>query len=47
MWRSVGSGTVTSALVMASIGSQTARYVRITQTGSASSWSIAELDLYT
>jgi beta-glucosidase len=46
-WRSVGSGAGTSALVSASIGSQTARYVRITQTGSATSWwSIAELNLY-
>lgn len=47
-WRTVGSGTGTSALVTASVGSQTARYVRVTQTGSASWWwSIAELNLYT
>jgi beta-glucosidase len=46
-WKSVGSGTGTSALISASIGAQTARYVRITQTGSATSWwSIAELNLY-
>jgi beta-glucosidase len=46
-WRTVGTGTGTAALVTAAIGSQTARYVRITQTGSATSWwSIAELNLY-
>jgi beta-glucosidase len=43
----VGTGTGTAALVTAAIGSQTARYVRITQTGTATSWwSIAELNLY-
>jgi beta-glucosidase len=47
-WQTVGSGTGTSAVVTASVGSRTARYVRITQTGSATSWwSIAELNLYT
>jgi beta-glucosidase len=47
-WRTAGSGTGSAALVTATIGSQTARYLRITQTGSASSWwSIAELNLYT
>jgi beta-glucosidase len=47
-WRTAGSGTGTAAVVTAAIGSQTARYLRITQTGSASSWwSIAELNLYT
>jgi beta-glucosidase len=46
-WRSVGTGTGTAAVVTATIGSQTSRYVRITQTGSATSWwSIAELNLY-
>jgi len=46
-WRTVGTGTGTSAVVSATVGSQTARYLRITQTGSASSWwSIAELNLY-
>jgi beta-glucosidase len=46
-WRTAGSGTGTGAVVTATIGSQTARYVRITQTGSATSWwSIAELNLY-
>jgi beta-glucosidase len=46
-WRTAGSGTGSAAVVTASLGSQTARYVRITQTGSASSWwSIAELNLY-
>jgi beta-glucosidase len=46
-WRNVGTGTGTAAVVTAAVGSQTARYVRITQTGSATSWwSIAELNLY-
>ncbi|HEY0535861.1 MAG TPA: glycoside hydrolase family 3 C-terminal domain-containing protein [Actinoplanes sp.] len=46
-WHTAGSGTGTAALVSAAVGSQTARYVRITQTGSATSWwSIAELNLY-
>jgi beta-glucosidase len=47
-WRTAGTGTGTTAVVTAPIGSQTARYVRITQSGSAASWwSIAELNLYT
>ena len=47
-WRQAGSGTGTSALISASIGTQTARFVRVTQTGSASSWwSIAEFNLFT
>jgi beta-glucosidase len=46
-WRTVGTGTGTGAVVTAAVGSQTARYVRITQTGTASSWwSVAELNLY-
>jgi len=46
-WQTAGSGTGNAALVTASVDSRTARYVRITQTGSASSWwSIAELNLY-
>jgi beta-glucosidase len=46
-WRNVGTGTGSAAVVTATIGSQTARYLRITQTGSATSWwSIAELNLY-
>ncbi|MEU4243924.1 glycoside hydrolase family 3 C-terminal domain-containing protein [Actinoplanes sp. NPDC026619] len=46
-WRTVGTGAGTTAVVTAAIGSQTARYLRITQTGSAASWwSIAELNLY-
>ena len=45
-WTTVGSGTGTTAVVTAAVPAQTARYVRITQTGSASSWwSIAELNL--
>jgi beta-glucosidase len=46
-WTTVATGTGTTAVVTAAVGSQTARYVRITQTGSATSWwSIAELNLY-
>ncbi|MCU7724397.1 glycoside hydrolase family 3 C-terminal domain-containing protein [Actinoplanes sp. KI2] len=46
-WQTVGTGTGSTAVVTATIGSRTARYLRITQTGSASSWwSIAELNLY-
>jgi beta-glucosidase len=46
-WRAAATGTGTAAVVTAATGSQTARYVRITQTGAASSWwSIAELNLY-
>ncbi|WP_433364743.1 glycoside hydrolase family 3 C-terminal domain-containing protein [Actinoplanes sp. CA-142083] len=46
-WRAAGTGAGTAAVVTATTGSQTARYLRITQTGSASSWwSIAELNLY-
>jgi beta-glucosidase len=45
-WTTVGTGTGTAALVSATIPVQTARYLRITQTGSASYWwSIAELNL--
>jgi len=47
-WRTVATGTGASALLSVPLGAQTARYLRITQTGSASSWwSIAELNLYT
>jgi beta-glucosidase len=47
-WTTVGTGTGTAALVTATIPVQTARYLRITQTGSASYWwSIAELNLST
>jgi beta-glucosidase len=43
----VASGTGTGAVVTATIPAQTARYLRITQTGSATSWwSIAELNLF-
>jgi beta-glucosidase len=46
-WRNVASGTGTAALISVPLGAQSARYLRITQTGSASSWwSIAELNLY-
>ena len=46
-WTTVGSGTGTGALVTATIPAQTARYLRITQTGTATSWwSIAELNLF-
>jgi beta-glucosidase len=46
-WSTVGSGSGTGAVVTASIPAQTARYLRITQTGTATSWwSIAELNLY-
>ena len=47
-WRTVATGTGASALISVPLGAQTARYLRITQTGSAGSWwSIAELNLYT
>jgi beta-glucosidase len=47
-WRQVATGTGTTALVDVTVGSQTARFLRITQTGSATSWwSIAELTLMT
>jgi beta-glucosidase len=46
-WRTVATGSGTSALVSAPVGTQTASYLRITQTGAATSWwSIAELNLY-
>jgi beta-glucosidase len=46
-WRQVATGTGTQALLSVPLGTQTASYVRITQTGAASSWwSIAELNLY-
>jgi beta-glucosidase len=46
-WSTVGSGAGTGAVVTATIPAQTARYLRITQTGAATSWwSIAELNLY-
>jgi len=47
-WTNVTTGTGTSAVVTARFANQTARWVRIVQTGSNSSWwSIAELNLYT
>jgi beta-glucosidase len=46
-WRTAATGTGTAASVSVALGTQTARYLRITQTGSASSWwSIAELNLF-
>ena len=43
-WVDVKSGTGTSAVVTATFPEQTARYVRITQTGSAPSWwSVSEI----
>jgi beta-glucosidase len=46
-WTTAATGAGAAALVTATFGSRTARYLRITQTGSASSWwSIAELNLY-
>jgi beta-glucosidase len=43
----VASGTGTAAKVTAAFTAQTARYVKLVQTGSATSWwSIAELNLY-
>ncbi|MFI5911954.1 glycoside hydrolase family 3 C-terminal domain-containing protein [Dactylosporangium sp. NPDC051541] len=43
----IATGTGTAALVTAAFPAQTARYVRIVQTGTSSSWwSIAELNLY-
>ena len=45
----VATGTGTSALITATFGAQkSARYIRVTQTGSSSSWwSIAEFNAYT
>jgi beta-glucosidase len=46
-FRQVAAGTGTSALISVPVGSQTANYVRVTQTGSATSWwSIAEFNLF-
>jgi beta-glucosidase len=46
-WLTVAGGTGAAALISVPLGAQNARYLRITQTGSASSWwSIAELNLY-
>jgi beta-glucosidase len=43
----VATGTGTAALVTSTFANQTARYIKIVQTGSASSWwSIAELNVY-
>jgi len=47
-WTPVTSATGTSAKVTVSFAAQTARYLRLVQTGSSSSWwSIAELDVLT
>ncbi|HVU52593.1 MAG TPA: discoidin domain-containing protein, partial [Polyangia bacterium] len=44
---SVASGTGTAALITVSFPQQSARYIKITQTGAASNWwSIAELNVY-
>jgi beta-glucosidase len=44
----VATGTGTAALVTATFTEQTARYIRVTQTGSSTSWwSIAEFNAYT
>ena len=46
-WQTVATGTGSAASISVPLGAQNARYVRVTQTGSASSWwSIAELNLY-
>jgi beta-glucosidase len=46
-WSNVTTGTGTSAVVTARFPHQTARWVRVVQNGSNSSWwSIAELNLY-
>jgi beta-glucosidase len=46
-FRQVASGTGTGALLSVNVGNQTANYVRVTQTGSATSWwSIAEFNLF-
>jgi beta-glucosidase len=46
-WTTVGSGTGSGAVVTADFPAQNARYLRITQTGSATWWwSIAELNLF-
>jgi beta-glucosidase len=46
-WTTVGSGVGSGAVVTADVATQTARYLRITQTGSATWWwSIAELNLF-
>ena len=46
-WVTVATGTGTSAVVTSRFPTTTARYVRIVQTGTATSWwSLAELNLY-
>jgi len=46
-WTTVGSGTGSGAVITADVPAQTARYLRITQTGSTTWWwSIAELNLF-
>lgn len=46
-WATVSTGTGTAAVVTARFANQSARYVRIVQTGSSPSWwSVAELNLY-
>jgi len=46
-WTTVGSGAGSGPVVTADVPVQTARYVRITQTGSSTWWwSIAELNLF-
>jgi len=46
-WTTVSTGAGTAAVVTARFANQSARYVRIVQTGSSSSWwSVAELNLY-
>ncbi|HSZ81929.1 MAG TPA: malectin domain-containing carbohydrate-binding protein, partial [Polyangia bacterium] len=46
-FNNVASGTGSAALINASFAQQSARYIKITQTGAATSWwSIAELNVY-
>jgi beta-glucosidase len=46
-WRTAATGTGAGASISVPLGAQNARYVKITQTGVASSWwSIAEFNLY-
>ncbi|WP_425956518.1 discoidin domain-containing protein [Xylanimonas sp. McL0601] len=46
-WRTVAEGAATGQLTTIDVGQVTARYVRITQTGTASAWwSVSDLRLY-
>ena len=46
-WTNVTTGTGSGAVVTSRFASQTARYVRVVQTGANSSWwSIAEFNVY-